>query len=668
MNFGYKKNVSLTAVMVVGGLLAMAETASAFEYKIAGFIRQEMSYNIGSKENPWQRGSPDIYKGGVGVLPNTASGHPGAEAVWDGLRFQTASGLGIPYVDTNLPTSFTKPDLDQSNDWNMQATRAEVDFKFTINENLTGFVKVRGYFQHDVQDEYTVPKSFADGGDDNNFKVNLHGQCASILEVCDDNFMVDLPSAYLDYQNGPLWVRVGQQQIAWGEAIFFRVMDVPNGLDLRRHSFLDLASEEYADERVGAPAIRVSYNLNQNWEIEAFAQMFQPTVHPRVGSAYAFINSPYVVRNDIGFDKVDDQINGGVRLMGKVGNFDLQFMAMSRHNPDPVFKWGVSNQTGLDAVFPGFSTQPFKVNSLAVLENLGLTPPGVGSSLPAPGGKEGPQNGTNSSWDWMTGAALSGLDGVETLNVLARDFPFVGGFFQQAFIPAGLMPNADPANGIYVTNADEAKLNIDTFLSLLGDVGADFIPTYASENVFGFAATYIFYDEPDTLLDQLIVRFETTFTPDRKWTNNGAKKPIEEDEYIWVLGLEKYHRLSEKFPATYFSFQWMHKSESDFVGHHLSTLGGTADKGPSGGEEHGGWDAVAFAFTQPSPTLKWRFGFSYLYDFNQSWLSQPSVTYKPTGDWTIDLFATIMDSSDNAAALTPIDWTDELTLRVGYQF
>lgn len=97
------------------------------------------------------------------------------------------------------------------------------------------------------------------------------------------------------------WVRIGNQQIAWGESVFFRVMDVPNGLDLRCHSFLDTAIGEYADERISSPAIRISYNLNNDWEIEAYAQMFQPTVHPRVGSSYAFMNSPYVVRNDIGF-------------------------------------------------------------------------------------------------------------------------------------------------------------------------------------------------------------------------------------------------------------------------------------------------------------------------------------------------------------------------------
>ena len=46
------------------------------------------------------------------------------------------------------------------------------------------------------------------------------------------------------YNSGSLWVRVGQQQIAWGEAYFFRVFDVPNGLDTCL-----LYTSDAADER-----------------------------------------------------------------------------------------------------------------------------------------------------------------------------------------------------------------------------------------------------------------------------------------------------------------------------------------------------------------------------------------------------------------------------------
>ena len=80
----------------------------------------------------------------------------------------------------------------------------QIDFHINFNDNWSGFVKLLGYCLSHVQNIYTVPSSFEDGGDDNNFKVDLHGKRASVLEVCDDNFMIDFPSAYLDYQNGPV--------------------------------------------------------------------------------------------------------------------------------------------------------------------------------------------------------------------------------------------------------------------------------------------------------------------------------------------------------------------------------------------------------------------------------------------------------------------------------
>jgi hypothetical protein len=459
--------------------------------------------------------------------------------------------------------------------------------------------------------------------------------------------MIDLPSAYLDYQSGPLWVRIGNQQIAWGESIFFRVADVPNGLDLRRHSFLDFASEEYSDKRTASPAIRMSYNINPNWEIEAFAQMFQPSVLAGSGTPYNLLASPFRVRDDIGFDKVDDQINGGLRLQGQFGDLGVQLFAVSRHNPDPIFRWEVGNQSSVNSLlaalgggvnpFGDFGAQPFRSTSFP------------GSRLPVGAG-------TLSALDWFESAHLLGIDGVEALNALTREFPTLTAL---ATFVGGHPPN--------YTTAEVADI-LDTTFVLLGDLEADIVPIYAAENVFGGGFNYIFYSEPDTWLDQLVVRFEVSYTPDKKFTNNISRNFIESDEWVTGLALEKYQRFSRNFPATFLSFQWMHKSDSDFLGRNLRTLGGDGRNPPTGGEKSGGWDAIAFAFQQPFPDLVWRADFALLYDLNGSYLVQPAVRYKPSAAWTFEAFATFIDSKDNAGSLQPVAWADEVTLRVGYQF
>jgi hypothetical protein len=651
--------VKVAVASLVPAALLWAAQATAVDVAVSGFIRQEAAYRIGQEANPFLRGSAFE----SGVSPNTVRGNPVAEATYLAFTGQLANP---PETWVLPPAQFQKEDFNNDERWNLMATRAEVDFNLKFDENWTGFVKVRGYYTADIIDEYGKP---------NNFEVNmsgLNGDCGNRLEACGRNYMVDLPSAYLDYNNGPLWVRVGNQQIAWGEALFFRVADVANGLDLRRHSFLDYAQEEYADERAPSPAIRASYNLTEQWELETFVQMFQPSIHTRSGgSPYAFINSPYQIRDDIGFDNYEDYVNGGIRLNAQFDQLGLQFFAVSRHNPDPVYYWGAGGQTALNNPpnplgFPAINGQQF---SEQVFRASGLP----GSPVPDGGGTLG-------SSDWMGGAALGGLDGVEALNVLGRDFPFIGGFLTNIAVVSdqldgaagqGLLPNADFAKGIWATNVQEALPIFDMFFSILGDLDADIISKYPSENIFGAGGNYIFYAEPDTLLDQLVVRFEATYTPNRQWSDNVARETGTSDEWITALAFEKYHRFSQDFPATFFSFQWMHKSAIDFVGRPLKNIGGRVDKAGTGKREGGpghGWDGFSFAFSQPFPNLTWRADFAVLYDLFGGYLIQPSVRYKPSGAWTVETYATWIYAASTRSVFAPLEWTDEVGMRVGYQF
>ncbi|MGE0278889.1 MAG: DUF1302 family protein [Nitrospiraceae bacterium] len=646
----FKVKVAMAGVM--SAAMLWAAQATAVEVAVSGFIREEAAYRIGQEGNPLLRHS--AYESGAS--PNTVRSSPLTEATYAAFTGQDVTN---PASWVLPPAQFQKEDFHNDERWNLMATRAEVDFNLKFDENWTGFVKVRGYYTADIIEEYGKP---------NNFKVGmagLNGDCGNRLEACGRNYMVDLPSAYLDYNNGPLWVRVGNQQIAWGEALFFRVADVANGLDLRRHSFLDYAQEEYADERAPSPAIRASYNLTSQWEVETFVQMFQPTLYPRQGSPYAFINSPYQNRDEIGYDDYEDFVNGGLRLNGQFDQLGLQFFAVSRHNPDPVYRWGPGGQTALDAAFGEINGQVF---SQQVFRSSGLP----GSPVPEGGGTLG-------SSDWMGGAALGGLDGVEALNVLGRDYPFIGGFLTNiAGVSAmldpsgkGMLPNADFAKGIWATNVQEALPVFDMFFSILGDLDADIISKYPSENIFGAGGNYIFYAEPDTLLDQLVVRFEATYTPNRQWSDNVARETGTSDEWITALAFEKYHRFSQDFPATFFSFQWMHKSAIDFVGRPLKNIGGKVDKAGTGKREGGpghGWDGFSFAFSQPFPNLTWRADFAVLYDLFGGYLVQPSVRYKPSGAWTVETYATWIYAASTRSVFAPLEWTDEVGMRVGYQF
>ena len=365
-----QKSVALTALAVAVSPF-FSPSVGAFDYKVSGFIRQEMAYKLKNTENETNR-SGSKFNGKVA--------HSGGKV--STLVNNAIPGLSI--IPPGTPIN-SKSDMSKSNDWNTFATRAEVDIKARFTNNLTGFMKLRGYYQPDVF-QNTRDSTFIDGvgGKVNHFSVPNHGNEATYLSKSDNNYMLDIPSMYLDWASGPYWVRIGQQQIAWGESLFFRVADQVSGLDFRRHVIFDFGAEEYADERLSAPGIRASVVFGDGWELEGWAQMFQPTVLPTNYSPYNLIANAFNPDYKTGFDKVNNNINGGIRLTGEVGNLGMQFFAISQHNHDPIFdlraggqklmpdKFCASKLPDLVKLLCGFENQPF------VFE-----PNGMGATSPA---------------------------------------------------------------------------------------------------------------------------------------------------------------------------------------------------------------------------------------------------------------------------------------------
>ncbi len=664
-----KKQTRLgVSLLAIAGAPFLSPTVSAFDVSVSGFIRQEMAYKLNNTENP-----------------NTTGGN-----YYNGKGYATKGDLLANFGGVPKGTIITgRRDLSTDNDWNVFATKSEVDLNFNFTNNLTGFAKFRGYYQPDVFNN--VDKSgFVDGDEGTDlFGVPNHGDEATYLSVSGKDYMLDMPALYLDYAKGPLWVRIGQQQIAWGEALFFRVADLANGLDFRRHVIFDFGSEEYSDERLASPGIRASYQVDQNWEVEVFAQMFQPSILPTNYSPYNLIQSGFNMNEGYkkGFDKVDDNINGGIRIqgqnLGEDGSWGVQLFAVARHNPDPLFTLfpgGVSNPAfgnPLDPNGDGFATQPF---------------------IYEPGSRAG----TASPDEWFYNSGIGGVDGLDVINGLIDDFAWIKGFAQSLGmtqdgngewlttisggghnLAGGLTPNGmngidflelfwgNGAAGTLAPGAsgttEEAIAALDAINGGTGLSGKMRV-AYASENIFGFGVNHIHYaDDPNSFLDQLVMRFEMSYTPNKKFTNNLRYEYIEEDEVLASFILEKYHRFSNSFPATFMIVEYMYRKESDLLGRHLSGLGGDRTHRPGGGEQDRGWHGMVLAFQQPFPGLKWRLDGSFLYDMEGGFLLQPAVRYKPSSAWTVEAFANIIDGNDSSS-LGPFDWSDDFTMRVTYQF
>ena len=69
---------------------------------------------------------------------------------------------------------------------------------------------------------------------------------------------------YVDIRQGPLFLRLGKQQVVWGESDGLRLADIINPLDFSWHYFL----EDWQDIRQGLPMARAIYGLADKTDLE----------------------------------------------------------------------------------------------------------------------------------------------------------------------------------------------------------------------------------------------------------------------------------------------------------------------------------------------------------------------------------------------------------------
>jgi len=594
------KIMNVVAWTVAGIGVLVFEAAHGANWTVSGLLREEIAAKTTSDLNA-----------------NNQQGN-----VFDGVAVPN-TGLFAALV----PTLERPASQRRSNDYNEFVSRLELDITGQFGDSWSARLKLRG-----IGDEVgRVDKAFEGR---NIFEQEFYGRHRGApLEVNGRDWMFDLPAAYVDYTSGPLWLRFGNQQIAWGEALFFRVADVPNGLDLRRHSIFGIIAEEYADTRVAAPGARGSYRFNDAWEFEAFAQLFQPSIMPGQNSPYNTLPAQFTVHEREGFDAVRRNWNFGGRLRGEIGDFGVQLFAVHRNNPDGVYQWTVANGAG---AMPGTAFQ-------------GGTGTGVFSAA-----------------EWFRYASLARLDGIGALNVVLNEFPGTVALGANMIAAACGAPASAP--GAVAVDRASASCILDTFFTA-ADLRAHIVRNYPRETIVGLGINHVFAGAPDTLIDQLIGRFEISYTPNKKFTNPTlSRQYVERNETQFAFILEKHHKFSSRIPATYVVAQWLHKSASDLLGRALDGVDNTPGSQPRG---QGNFNALALALQQPSPTLAWRFDLSALTDLRGGWLLQPGTRWKPNKAFQLDVYANLIESGGGQRIRNfaqGLDYANEVFVRGTYSF
>ena len=667
-----------------------------FDISIGGFLRTESAFSTSSKDNPNNQRS-NVFNGrsearqayvppgyvpavldGVGlcgVLGAICALPQAAVSSWASVPFPTAlagdaasDGLRGTFSG-NANGQLTGTPLKRiDNTFNYQILRGELETGIKFTENLGLIARVRGLYDPGVYKEFdasgfndiiTTGGGGINGGDPalyagkpNYFEYRVEGGGrANPLEWTGRNYQVYFSALILDYNRGPINARIGNQQIAWGQALFFRVFDVVNGLDLRRHLVLDYAQEEYADERVPSLAARISWQFNEELLVDSFVEKFQPTIYPNPNTQYNAIPSQFTVHDLYKVGGYDDKLNYGLRFKGNYGQWGFQAAAVRRYNPDGVFRW---TKSGVDRDLPCANVTTG--NTLGCRVELTLQNYGQRSgALLAETAFEVAPGGVYSGAEWFNYAGQVRLDAIEGLNASITEFPATTQLF------------ASP-----VQTVEEAYNELNTFfIAAGGSLRGHIAREYFRENVYSLGASYVVEGEPGSLLDQLIINVEHAYTQNRHFTNTTLSRNYpSKDTNVTALVMEKYYRFTQAFPATYFVYQYMHRDTDDLFGRLLSGYGGTetsASKGVKDANYH------VLAFQQPFPQDIWRAGFALLVDQRGSLLVQPGIRWKYNSAFTVDAFYTHIEgalggANPNDTLLSSVDYADEATLRLTYQF
>lgn len=241
--------------------------------------------------------------------------------------------------------------------------------------------------------------------------------------VMDQYNQVELREFYGDIDLGDrVKLRLGKQQVVWGESDFFRAMDLIQGYDYRWRSFLEPENEELrkplilanamiqVPEARGALQVVVRPGLDRDRDIGNTYDLYGGRWTPQTFKGADFLDGGATMAYDYHHPEGNtNDVTGGVRWKGTAGPVTYSLAYLKTFNPDPIVNSAFvpygktpSNPFG-DWIYPEIhlvgvtaSGQVPAINSVLSTEiayftdapyNVGLSTPGS-KFQPAPYGTE----------------------------------------------------------------------------------------------------------------------------------------------------------------------------------------------------------------------------------------------------------------------------------------
>ena len=163
----------------------------------------------------------------------------------------------------------------------------------------------------------------------------------TLARAASDTVAAELWEGFVDLRRDSLWMRLGRQNIVWGEADAVRLLDVVNPLDNSWHPF-EGGGEVFDHTRVPLWMARATYDLKRGYSIDAFVNPgdFVPTNNADVGAPWNVNPLPRDGHGNVPpgtflvSDDTDDwrgEWQGGIRLLGSIStnfNYTLNYLSL----------------------------------------------------------------------------------------------------------------------------------------------------------------------------------------------------------------------------------------------------------------------------------------------------------------------------------------------------
>lgn len=644
-------------------------------------LRTDAAYRTTGRRNQYNQNGAPYQNVAVArqayVPPTLLLGVGSPDGPFPGLLPATNWNVPIPGISDTVRRSDFIPDRNQELNYFTLKASTEITTKFS--DNFQFIARVRALFDPRLYDGFDAAEvaqfqgGIADGGGyrgDDTGRPNYFGAKArngkniNPLELSSRNYMVDLPTLILDYKYDNLNIRVGNQQIAWGQAIFLQTFDVPNGLDLRRHLVIDRAIEEFEDERVPKLSIRATMQATDEIVVDGYVGKFQPSIITNPNTSYNVAPAQfYKPLDNYYLHNYDWKIDYGMRAKADYGNWGWSAFASSRYNPLGAFRWAKSGiNKGLTGGFgalvetaymlkvPGCSPEAYNPSLCRNYDS-------VGAALAESPFTVGPA-GVYSGDEWFAAAGSIRLAGLDALNTVIEEFPALQDIYASS-----------------VNDINEGKNLLNTFfLGAGGSLRGTIEREYFREEVFGLGGSYVTSSDNEWL-NEIILNVETQYTPKRVYTAPSLSVGfLKDDEYIITAVAEKWTRWSAAFPAAYLVFEYQHRSDSDLIGLNLKGYNGNdgSDQQSKNASGIGSANYLVFAGFQPVPNRTFVFEWAFLWDVKGGLLAQPEVQWNIGNGLIMELFYNYTNghlySNPNKNLIRAIDYADEVAVRFTYQF